>query len=302
MKESLDPQKIYEDYTKNILSKAETAKQLIIIIESENNNYLTESCIKLLGKLALPSEEVFKVLDNCLIWGRNFNIKSTAANVLIKIFPERSIEAFMHMAIHYCDPVSLFALYDLVGWSENPLFNGIKEVLFKKIEPRVQERVKEGIIYDEAIMLTLFEKLNPEELRNSDEDPNFGYIPLGHYRVSEDGHIVGLYFGPDSDPGHIPFIPENIYRLKHLEELVIFQCELEIIPESIGKLKSLRVLDLGFNLIVDLPQSIGDLDSLEELRLSNNYIEALPESISSLKSLKKLDLSENDPCLNKLKL
>lgn len=209
-----------------------------------------------------------------------------------------SIELLRELIINDYFPHFLFTLYDLIGWSEDPLFESIKNELFKKIATRVWEFVGEGVIYEEAILLTLFEKINPEKLIkiNFNEDLNDIYEGfLMHYKISEDGHILGLYFGPvGGDPGQIPFIPENIYRLHHLEEFVIHQCELETIPETIGRLKSLKVLILDYNMIVNLPQSIGSLDSLEELSLSNNYIEALPESIDSLKSLKKLDLDEND--------
>jgi len=288
----VDPQNIYEDYINNRLSKVETAEKLIMIIENGNLSFQIESSINLLGKLALSSNEVFNVLENCLISMPYPTIRAITAKILLELFPKRSVEPLMWVVVNDCTPYSLYALYDLIGWSEDPLLEGVKKELFKKIEPRVQERVSEGIIYEEAIILNLFNEILPE-LVNLNENPDAGYNLGAYYRTDEDGHIVNFFVFP-TDEEHIYFLPENIYRLRHLEELGMVRCCLDTIPESIGKLKSLRILNLDYNLIVNLPQSIGSLDSLEELSLSTNYIETIPESISSLKSLKKLDISKND--------
>lgn len=251
MNEALNPQQIYENYENGRLSKFETAKKLIMIIESNNTPSHIESSVKLLKELII--------------------------NEYLTSF--------------------FFVLYDLIGWSESPMFDSVKKELLKKMDSYIQEYVNEGVIYEEAILLAFFEQYNPEKLVKIkfNEDINDVYEDcLMHYKVSEDEHVIGLYFAPHGDPGYIPFIPENIYRLEHLEELYIHRHELETIPESIGRLKFLRFLILEYNYIVNLPQSIGNLDSLEELILNNNHIQALPESIGSLKSLKKLDLDEND--------
>ncbi len=188
----------------------------------------------------------------------------------------------------------------MIGWSDKSIFDSLKkELLKKKIDSYIQGYVNEGVLYEEAILLAYFEQFFSEKLTriNFNEDVDDIYKMMGfltHYKVNEKGHVTGLYFTPHGDPWYIPFIPENIYRLQHLEELVIFRSELKKLPESIGKLKSLKVLSLDYNLIEILPQSIGDLDSLEELSLSNNCIRSLPESIGLLKSLKKLNLDEND--------
>ena len=140
---------------------------------------------------------------------------------------------------------------------------------------------------------TLFENVIIPELVSLNEHPEAGYNPGAYYKTDEDGHVIYFFVFP-TDEEHIYFLPKNLYRLRRLEELGMFQCCLTTIPESIGRLKSLRILSLDNNLIENLPESIGCLESLEELSLIGNNIEALPESISSLKSLKKLDMSEND--------
>lgn len=267
MKESMDPQKIYEDCTNHLLSEDEAAKKLIKIIQNGSDEYYIELSIKLLKSLIIESY----------------------------------------------DALFIFTMYDLVGWTEDPIFESVRNELFNRISAHVWEFMSEGIAYEEAIILALYENLGYEKLiKVEDINTVFDSYP-GHYKISEDGHVLGLYLMERGDPGHIPFIPENIYRLRYLEEFYIFNCELELIPEAIGRLKSLRILILGFNLINELPPSIGNLTALEELTLSHNYIEILPESMGSLRSLRRLDLSENNiefvpdtirnlPCLEELRL
>lgn len=252
MNKLLNPQQIYESYKNGKIGKFETAKKLIMIIESGNHNSHIESSIKLLEELIINNN----------------------------------------------DPFFLFLLYDSIGWSIDPIFKSVKKEVLTKIDSYVQLYVKDGVIYEEAILLAFFEHSGefPEKLVKINFNENVNDIYMGgqmHYKVSEDGHVIGIYFAPHGDPWYIPFIPESIYRLEYLEELVLLGCELKTIPETIGRLKSLKLLMLNYNLIANLPQSIGDLDTLEELNLTGNYIEALPESIGLLMSLKKLELSEN---------
>lgn len=246
IKKLIDPQKIYEDYTKKRLSEHKVVKTLIKIIEEGNISFHVEISKELLSKI---------IINNY-------------------------------------DPFFLFTIYDLIGWSEDPLFKNIKKLLFKKIGTRVWELVGEGVVYEEAIILALFEGILPI-LINLNKNPDAGYNPGAYYKTDADGHVILFDICP-TDEEHINFVPENIYRLRKLEELGMIKCCLDTIPESLGRLKSLRVLNLDYNLIVNLPESIGDLDSLEGLSLIGNYIESIPESIVSLKSLRELRLDENN--------
>ena len=139
------PQKIYEDYLNKKLSKVETAEKLIRIIEddgfSSSFRLEVEVAINLLGKLSLLSDEVYNVLEKCLISGQS-DARLWSAKVLMELFPEKSIEPLMWVVENDCPPDRLYALYDLIGWSKNPLFESIQKELFKKIEFRVQLSVQ----------------------------------------------------------------------------------------------------------------------------------------------------------------
>ena len=92
-------------------------------------------------------------------------------------------------------------------------------------------------------------------------------------------------------------IPEDIGKLRNLEELELFRCNLTgTIPESIGNLTNLEYLDLSLNsLIGEIPESIGNLTNLVGLELSMNSLTGeIPESISNLSNVEWLYLYDNN--------
>ena len=72
------------------------------------------------------------------------------------------------------------------------------------------------------------------------------------------------YYGP------IASLPEEINKLKNLEELILIDNNLKTLPDSISELKSLRILDLSGNPIKTLPESLSNSSSLEKLLVDYN--------------------------------
>jgi Leucine-rich repeat (LRR) protein len=70
-------------------------------------------------------------------------------------------------------------------------------------------------------------------------------------------------------------LPEEIYNLIELKELVLADCELTKLSNSISKLQNLEVLDLRYNTNLKyLPESIRDLKKLKVLYLHNVALSA----------------------------
>jgi hypothetical protein len=71
-------------------------------------------------------------------------------------------------------------------------------------------------------------------------------------------------------------LPEELFKLTDLKELILADCELTKISPSIAKLQNLEILDLRYNTNLKyLPESIRDLKNLKVLYLHNV---ALPAS------------------------
>ncbi len=85
-------------------------------------------------------------------------------------------------------------------------------------------------------------------------------------------------------------IPAQIADLVHLEELHIFDCEIENPTFEFKSLAKLRFLSLSGQHIKTIPDSVLACEQLTELGLSNTQIDKIPVEISRLRNLQKLYL------------
>ena len=88
-------------------------------------------------------------------------------------------------------------------------------------------------------------------------------------------------------------LPDEVFQLTNLQELVAIRCKLDVLNDRIGELTNLELLNLTGNHLIKLPESIGELVNLKKLIVSRNLIESLPESISNLHKLVLIDAWEN---------
>jgi len=145
----------------------------------------------------------------------------------------------------------------------------------------IKKYVNEGVNLSEALILGLLEILTGMKLRKL---PNSTLPKLYacDYKIDLNGHITGIYvYGYHNF--QINFIPQQIYKLKYLEELVLREQNIKIIPESITSLKSLKHLDLSQNNINTIPDFFKKLTTLEMLDLGENNIRKIPDFLKLLK-------------------
>ncbi|KAL3692615.1 hypothetical protein R1sor_006266 [Riccia sorocarpa] len=110
--------------------------------------------------------------------------------------------------------------------------------------------------------------------------------------------ICGLYRSEhsldpvNSHPGdHLQPLPEAIWKISHLESLLLENLPLTTLPKAIENLASLQKLRLLGCAIESLPESLGNLSSLTYLVIvSCRALHSLPESLGRLSSLTKLNL------------
>ncbi|MHA1803127.1 MAG: leucine-rich repeat domain-containing protein [Promethearchaeota archaeon] len=85
----------------------------------------------------------------------------------------------------------------------------------------------------------------------------------------------------------------SISKLTSLERLNLRNNRLETIPKELKTLKHLKALNLSWNHIIEVPEWILELKSLEELILWGNHLEEFPKIVLELPSLKLIDLNFN---------
>jgi ATP-dependent DNA helicase PIF1 len=88
-------------------------------------------------------------------------------------------------------------------------------------------------------------------------------------------------------------VPNYLYLLQNLKELILKHNQFESFPHKIEMLTKLEILDLSDNKIMNLPTEIRQLNNLKELNLSRNQLTNLPSEIGLLQNLTSLNLSNN---------
>lgn len=96
----------------------------------------------------------------------------------------------------------------------------------------------------------------------------------------------------------LPEIPESIFHLQNLQELIIigmpeFPDNIGItkLSKNIGKLQNLKILNLSCQELTDLPDEFKQLKNLEKLYLNKNKFTTIPIQISYLPKLEVLSMN-----------
>jgi len=89
------------------------------------------------------------------------------------------------------------------------------------------------------------------------------------------------------------FIPKQVFELRQLKSLSIYNNQISEIPAAIQNLTDLEFLDLSSNQILSLPDELFKLKQLKYLDFTSNQIYEIPAAIQNLSDLEFLDLSIN---------
>lgn len=79
-----------------------------------------------------------------------------------------------------------------------------------------------------------------------------------------------------------------------MQQLYLFDNQIDVIPSEIGLLVKCEKMSLSRNNLKELPASITDISELKELYLSSNpKFSKLPDSIGKFRMLKELSIRDN---------
>ncbi|KAL6635653.1 RNI-like protein [Neocallimastix sp. 'constans'] len=96
-------------------------------------------------------------------------------------------------------------------------------------------------------------------------------------------------------------IPNSIFTLSNLKELIIEYQDIVEIPNDISKLTNLEVLNLAGNELNCKLDVISELRNLKKLDLSNNNLNTeLPESFNNLTQLEFINITSNEKFTGKI--
>jgi len=105
---------------------------------------------------------------------------------------------------------------------------------------------------------------------------------------------LDISFRPTKKEEALVEIPDEVFTLVHLEELIIEDQKLRHISPLITKLYNLKKLNLAGNELVAFPKAILELGKIESLDLDGNEIETLSKGILDLSNLRYLGFGSYD--------
>lgn len=89
-------------------------------------------------------------------------------------------------------------------------------------------------------------------------------------------------------------IPNDVFKLKNLQELNVSKNKLKNLPKKLDTLKNLEVINASANDIDTIYAEIGSCTHLKKLILNQNIIAHLPSTIGNLTNLIFLDMWGNE--------
>nr|MDO8110219.1 leucine-rich repeat domain-containing protein [Candidatus Sigynarchaeota archaeon] len=155
-------------------------------------------------------------------------------------------------------------------------------------EPVDTSHIQAKVSAPEKKVLAALEALTGNHIKKTTKD-DYKRLDAPFAFTTHDGHVTGLYLTHFK----LETIPDVIFKLTWLQELVLHDGNIETVPNEIGNLKSLELLDLSTNKIECLPDSICELSLLQKFIVYDNRLIALPERIGNLKSLKRFLFGNN---------
>ncbi len=162
-------------------------------------------------------------------------------------------------------------------------------------ESYIEKYVKNGVKFDEASILGLLEIFTGQAFVKLELETSFFPSLLFYYKINQNGNVIAIHLS--SELSRIGIFPNEICKLRFLEELCMVNQNIKRIPDCIGDLKALNILNLSYNKINEIPNSIGNLENLKYLYLKNHegeqIINHITENLINLRQLKILDLSGN---------
>ncbi len=291
----LTPERIYEDFSKNIIDRLSATKLLLSLIESSEREEVRVESIKKLNHIGVKDEGVFKLLENILISDSNETMRNTAAIVLRNNFIDKALEPVKWAFIHEESPSCLATTY-------STLIEIIKNLV------RTENSLNRSILLTEVKNIRRKDfRLGFEALSDAKKIENISIKELGEILINyltitllEKSYWRLKYEIKNCKIVELDFIfkgltrlPESLKYLSHIKTLILRYNQLTQLPDWIGSLNCLETLNINVNNLNDLPSSIGALSSLRELSLWKNELDHLPNTIGTLSKLETLNLRLN---------
>jgi len=310
----LTPSRIINKNLDGSLNNKEAIENLTLLVESSNDTIIRVKSLEAFEKINLiknkkEKNNIFNILENCVISDENPTIQYIAARLLIQNFPKKSREPLLWVIQNGKSAYIKLRLIELFKTIDEEFYNYLFE---KFIEVHTRNYIKDGVCTKDATVLWLLEDLggweNFKKIDLEEEVPCVVeyYNQDCFYKINSRGNIVGIYISsyPNRDITYsnnqdlhfhcksINFIPEQICSLNYLEEFYLNSTiPPDDYPDSILTLK--RSMERGYNGHERKALEVNPRYSLAWYRLAKNLYDKLNYTESLDACFKCLEIDPN---------
>lgn len=262
MKDTLNPNSIYQKTIKNEITKFEAIEFLISIIEKSDDTSLRLESLNVLNKLDVKNQAIFKIIENCLISDENEDIRIISAGIIFSNYLEMGLNSLEWAILNDKSSKFLSLLGSMLNKHKSYLPEALNQAYFQRLE---QIALKYNLIHDEVPFLL--------DLGLNISNNNLFYWESVNKLIYDEDIVC-------------------IIKDKHILELSLSLRNQ--LPSSISLLKNLKYLNLSCNYLTNLPDSLSELSLLENIDLSWNNFSTVPDVLSALKSIEKINFKNNN--------
>ncbi|MFX1324417.1 MAG: hypothetical protein ACFE8N_05640 [Promethearchaeota archaeon] len=260
------------------LTKYEAVDILISLIEESENPKDRVESINLLSNLNIKTNDIYNILEYCLVSDQNVEVKKSAIKGIMKIFNPDTTKKLFEWVLE--NELSVHILNTIIK-SSGTFDENLSKVYEKQIILRYSNLFK--LIPEEARFLRDLDLI----LCEGQEEAEIGKKLLEYIKNSKSISKLPKNFPPNT------YKPCMKISNRHIILLNLSGCELECIPDSLKLLSNLKSLNLSYNNLSSVPESINSLLTLECLNLTGNKLTSVPKSINCLSNLLYFNLSFN---------
>ena len=285
MNKTLDPDQVFESFTKKKISKEEALNYLITVLEKSENFKLRINSLRIIGNISHKNERIFRILENCLISDEIQEIRALSSEIILNQYLQEGLNTLKWAIMNENSTQVLCHFKSILNKNMIESYSILKNALdlrMKTIASKFNVNIEEvQFLLDIGIQLrtnTLFKM----------EDQIYYIYRENLICVIKNNHIKEINLTS------YPKIPNSIGNLKSLETLNFSCNNFYELPIEFEKLTNLKNLDLSWNEFKEIPDELNNLSSLQELNISNNFITEIPEWISTLENLVYLNIKGNE--------
>jgi len=261
MKDTLNPNSIYQKIIKNKITKFEAIEFLISIIEKSDDTSLRLESLNVLNKLNVKNQAIFKIIESCLISDEYEDIRIFSAEIILSNYLEVGLKSLEWAILNDKSSKFLSLFGSTLKKHQSYFFEALNRLYFQRLG---QISEKYNLVPEEVPFLL--------DLGLNISNNNIFYWNSVSKLIYDDNIVC-------------------VIKEKHILELSLSLRS--HLPSSIGLLKNLEYLNLSCNYLTTLPDSLSKLTRLENIDLSWNNFSTVPDVLNDLKSIENIIFKNN---------